>query len=400
MEIPVSLNVWQERLGGPAHPSGASDLFEREWLGSALPFTGFDMRHLVIVALTLLAAGLMLRQVGGTRKGERRTSRRSFVTLGLVLVFLFALPAAAPAEELLVTLDSPAGSRVVYIEDLYGRELDSLNFGMNRTKPFRVRTVDTDMDRSGFSVHASMGNLYLVDGNSYSWSNKVASANMSLSYPQAALNVLNARALVAPVFEAAVSGDAVCGLLGLGSGCLTSDLALADLEGAVRNVPLPVDLGDLSKLPLVPQSGDPGSFVNPHYEGVGAGDPSPGSAAPTKLRVQSGSETTDTSGMVGAVQAALSNEIAGLSAGDLIPEPALVIEIKDAVYEALNVVLTDDQALALVDDVTTQLKSLTIADVLRQSGTYLSYPVMKVDVPNQARGGQYRGTLVMTFVQS
>lgn len=327
-------------------------------------------------------------------------SRRLLTASGLGVALAMILAVAAPAQQVLVTLTNPTGSRTVYVEDILGNAMTSMDFGTGRMKPARIRVVDTDMSRTGFNVQASMSNLYLVSGSSYDYAQKIGSASVSVTYPAAALNVLNVNALVAPIFNGTLSAGAVCSLLGLLPSCLPGDLALSNLAGTLRNVTLPVNLSDLSKLPIVPQSGDAGSFTNPHYQGVGAGDPAKGSNPATQLRVISGGATTNLAGMISSVQSALSGAIAGLPTTQLVPQDTLIVAIKDAVKNALGTVLTDSQALSLVTSVTLTLNALTDNDILRQTGTYLSYPILNVAVPGTAAGGDYRGTLVVTAVQS
>ena len=42
---------------------------------------------------------------------------------------------------------------------------------------------------------------------------------------------------------------------------------------------------------------------------------------------------------------------------------------------------------------------LALADLLYQTGTYTSYPMLRVTVPEEQANGTYRGTLVVTGIQ-
>lgn len=328
--------------------------------------------------------------------------RRVLTTGALALALTMLVTVAALAQQVLVTLTNPPGTRQVFIEDLVGNPLTSLELGTSRSRAFRVRVVDTDMNRTGFTVQASMSHLYLDNGGgNYDHATRIPSSDVSIDYPTSALNVLDVGALLSPIFDGTLSISAVCTLLGiLPLACPGSDLLLSDMAGTLQNVDLPVNLANLTILPLVPQTGDTGSFTFPSYLGVGSGDPSPGADPATKIRVLSGAETTDIAGMLAGVESVLSGLVSGLPADQVVPQDVLILAIKDAVLDALGITLTDALALELVDDVATTLQSLTIGDLLRQTGTYLSYPILKVNVPGTAAGGNYGGTLVVTAVQS
>lgn len=387
--IPISLEVPVAGTRPPASP----DVGHPE---SPLPFTGGAILVFAAFGIALMAGGGALRRV---RKRPRRSEHRR-VGVAVAALLALSVAGAASAADVTVSLTNATGSRTVYVENVTGSQLTSIDFGRSRSKPFRVRVVDSNMARTGFTVQASMGNLYRVAGDSYAWDEKIASQNLSLSYPGAALNVLDPAVVVAPVFDGTLSITAVCGVLGiLPAACPASDIALDDLPGMVRDVTLPVDLNDLSKLPLVPQSGTPGPFTNPHYSGIGAGDTSPGTSTPTALNVLSGN-TTNLSSLLSITQSRLQNQIDGMTQTQLVPQDTLVVAIKDGVKAALGAVLTDEAAVSLVDDVTLALESLTGANITGISGTYLSYPILDVIVPAQATGGDYRGTLIVSSIQS
>lgn len=376
-QIPVSLEVGSRGTADPA---------------SALPRTGLDIAILLGLAALLLAFGYLLTRI--RLQGGTKMSRRFVSVTALTAALLLAAAVAAPASEVTVSLSNPPGSRTVYVEDLLGNPLDSLDFQTGRSLPFRVRVVDADMFRNDFDVQSSMSNLYLADGESYAWEEKIDSARVRLSYSASALNVVDVKAFVSPIFD--ITGTTLCGLLGKLPG--DPSCAINDLEGKWQNLVLPVDLSDLSGLPLLPQTGESGPFTDPNYSGIGDGDPNePGSWSATQLRVMSGG-AVDTAAVIANVQSRLSTDLSGLGADEVVDPAVLTTAIQQMlgpVYDTLNAA----QLQALIDDLNWTLNDLTGLDVERQSGTYFAYPIINVDVPGDAATGTYRGTLVLTFTQ-
>lgn len=379
--IPVSLEVpGATNPGGPLGP---------------LPFTGADALSTLALASFLVVTGLVLLNV---RKGAQ-VSRRVFAGIAISIVFVLGLAAAAPAEEVLVTLQNPTPARVVFVEDVLGNPLETMQFGLSRAKPFRVRVVDSTMTLDGFNVNAAMSHLYLASGSSYDWKTKIVSGNLSLGYAKTALNVLGTSVLLQPVYDAVLSAAAVCGSLGLPICPLPEDLLISDIDGVVQSVDVPVDLPGL---PLVPQAGDTGDFTNPHFAGVAAGDPNkPASWTASQIRVMSGALSANMSGVLSNLESLLETEISSLSAGDIVPEEVLAQAIMDAVNSAALPVDIDTTAAALlIDGVSLTLDAVTLDSILGQSGTYISYPILNAEVPEGTPGGEYRGTLVLTFTES
>ena len=310
-----------------------------------------------------------------------------------------ALPAGA--QQVPVTLENPAGSRVMYVEDMLGQELTSLDFGsQQRTLPFRVRVVDSDFGRSDFTVNASMSNLYLNNGGTIGdYSKKIASDQITLGSQLNPVNALDVVATVQPVIDAVTTltgaDAALCTLLGLnplgslpggGTGC---QIVVNDVVGNVQDVVVSgLPLGDL---PLVPQGPEAGNFPNAEYAvGVGAGDSSGGGAAGSQRKLIGG-DAIETAALLNALTANV--DTANLIDNDDLA--AALATVNGLVGTALN----PTQLNTVLSNTVKTVNTLTGTNILAQAGTYVSLPTLSVNVPAGADPGDYMGTLVVTGLQ-
>lgn len=321
---------------------------------------------------------------------------------GLAGLAALALPASA--SDVTLALNNPGGSRTVYVEDLLGQPLTTLDFGTTRTQPVRVRVVDTTMDRAGFQVSATMSNLYKATGtSSYDYTASIPSSAVTVGYPQVPLSMKDVSAVVTPVFDLAenVTGQTLCTSIQLVGGTVC-DISVSGVRGLRQTVTVPVDLADLTALPLVPQQGETGAFTTPNYSGIGdhSGKPDPLPTATSRRFVSGGLGTVLTT-----IQSRLATLVGATAPATSVVDAGTVTDtLRTAlgtgtggvpVFDLLS--LTDAQAL--VDGLVATLKPLVPADVVAQSGTYLSFPLLNVAVPSSAEAGDYRGTLVVTSVQ-
>jgi hypothetical protein len=308
--------------------------------------------------------------------------------------------APAHADTVTVAVDNPGGSRAVYVEDLKGASLTELRFGASRSQPFRVRVVDTNMDRSGFTVSATMTNLYKGTSTSaLDYATKITSDQLAISYLSDPLNVLNAQAVVAPLINLAgtVTGPACTTLTAAGASCVIS---IADVAAKLQSVSLPVDLSALPKLPLVPQVGETGAFTTPDYAGVGAADPAKPAIIPTatSLAVIKGL-SVDTAPVIAGVQTALNTVLVGANVNSLFESGTLTAALRGEIgpiYDTLPSSTID----AIIAALTATASAVTPSMLKAQAGTYLGFPTLNVTVPEAASKGSYFGTLVVTAIQS
>lgn len=311
-----------------------------------------------------------------------------------------AAVAPAHADNVTVAVDNPGGTRAVYVEDLKGAPLTELSFGASRSQPFRVRVVDTNMDRSGFTVSATMTNLYKGPSSSaVDFTTKIASQNLGITYLPDPLNVLNAQAVVAPLIHLAgtVTGPACAALTTAGVSCA---IDIAAVAAKLQTVSIPVDLNALPKLPLLPQVGETGPFTTPDYAGVSASDPGKPSSPPaaTSLPVVKGL-TVDTDAMIAVVKQSLDTALATANVGSLFEPGTLNASLRSAIGPTYDS-LPSGQVDAIVAALTASANALTPSMLKAQAGTYLSFPSLNVTVPEAAPKGSYFGTLVVTAIQS
>lgn len=309
-----------------------------------------------------------------------------------------ATTAPAGADEVTVSITNPGGSRTLYVENVLGQPLTSLDFGTGRSQPFRVRVVDSTMDRSGFQVLTTMSNLYKVSGPSYDWAATIASSDVSVAYPPNPLNLLNPGAVVVPVYDMTetLTGALCTTVQTLGGSC---SIVMSGVEGLRQTVDLAVDLADLSSLPLIPQTGETGAFASSDYAGIGADDPNkPGSFTPTNRRVISGVVSTASTTLT-SVSAALQALVTGQPASSLVDGDVLAGALRSALTGPVYDALLPSEVDAIIAGLQHVVRAVTAADIVGQSGTYLSYPKLDVNVPTATSPGSYQGTLVVTAVQ-
>ncbi len=306
---------------------------------------------------------------------------------------------SASADNVAVSVNNPGGSRTLYVESMLGQPMTSLDFGASRSQPFRVRVVDSSMDRAGFTVSATMTNLYRADGSTLDFDTMIPSANLSLGYATSPISIKDVSALVQPVFDltATIDGPLCDTLKALGASCV---IDLQDVTGKLQTVKLPVDPSDLPSLPLVPQVGDSGSFDNPAYSGVAATAPKPADApGATSKRLVQGT-AVDTAAVLDKIGTAVTLATSSMKLEDKVDTATVTALLRDALTAEVFDTLSDAQVQELLSGLKATLNALAPADVLGQSGTYLSFPKLNISVPTGSAKGEYKGTLVVTGLQS
>lgn len=329
---------------------------------------------------------------------RRRLWGAALTGLAGVVLAAATLPGPASASEVTVALNNPGGSRTLFVEDLLGQPLTTLDFGTMRSQAFRVRVVDSTMDRSGFQVLTSLSNLYLVSGSSHDWTTSIPSSSVAVNYPPNPLNLLNPQAVVTPVYDMTetVTG-ALCTTITAAGGSCT--IAMSAVDGLRQTVSLATDLADLSSLPLIPQMGETGAFTAPDFAGIGADDPAkPASFAPTNRKVISGAVNTAASTLT-SVTTALQSLVAGQPATSLVDAATLASSLRTALGAAVYDALLPSQVQTIMGALVATARSVTSSNIVGQSGTYLSYPKLDATVPAKQTPGSYQGTLVVTAVQ-
>lgn len=327
--------------------------------------------------------------------------RKSMLVSALVATSVAAIAVpAAHGDNVTVAVDNPGGSRTLYVEDLLGAPLTTLDFGSTRAQPFRVRVVDSTMDRAGFTVSAAMTNLYLDTPGGLDFTDAIASSNIAISHPANPLNLLDPEVLLAPVFDAVstVTDPLLCATLSLPVVDGACSISMADIQGVLQSVALPVNLSDLTALPLIPQGSEVGAFDEPAYEGLAANAPQPPGAPPATSRQMLKGNVSATTDTMATVDAALAGALAAQDLTDMIDTGTMTAALRDALGVAYDT-LTATQIQGILDATVATVQALVPADLLAQSGTYLSLPLLSVTVPADATAGVFRGTLVVTGLQ-
>jgi hypothetical protein len=317
---------------------------------------------------------------------------------GGLLAGVAAAGLPASASQVTVALDNPGGSRTLYVEDLLGQPLTTLDLGTARSQAFRVRVVDTTMDRTGFEVMSSMSNLYKADGQGYDFGTTIPSKKVWVDYGLDPVNAQGVAAVVTPLYNlSATVPQPLCGVLtSLGGSCTIS---MSSVEGVRQALPVDVDLSALPGLPLVPQMGETGTYDSPDYAGIAANDPAkPAQVSATTKRVLSGDVGVSQT-LLDALKAALDAKVAGTPVGDLVSEGTLTTGLRNAVGGSVYDSLTAGQVQGLIDLLNASALAPLLANVVAQTGTYLSFPNLHVTVPTGTPAGAYKGTLVVTAIQ-
>lgn len=332
-----------------------------------------------------------------------RKFRKIAAGVAAITAAAVGMPASAQTTPVDVTLENPAGSRVLYVEDMTGGNLASsgLAFGRNRSMPFRVRVADSAFNRQSFSVSATMTNLYLDQNGALSYSNVIPSSAVELDR-QAGVNAFDVKALVQPLVDTVttVTDPLLCATLGVtvvNGGC---SLTTTGVVGKVQELTVPVNTSDLGNLPLLPQANEVGAFTNAEYGTgtAGADDPAKaGKPTPTPRTLITGAPVADT-----VVLDGLNSTLDGIgttvaSRTDLVSDDAVLAALQQK-YAALSGVLTS-VLTGLLATTTATAQDLVPAQILSQTGTYVSLPKLDVAVPSTAAPGDYRGTLVVTALQ-
>lgn len=327
--------------------------------------------------------------------------RISIPAAGVAALAVAASVVPASAADVTVAVSNPGGTRTMYVEDLLGQQLTTLDFGATRAQPFRVRVVDSTMDRSGFSVSATMTNMH-VDSGGLQWAKKLDSANLSISSATNPLNVANVTASVQPLVDtvSTITDTTICSTLGLVmtvlNGVNACRVNVTGLTGNLQSaVPVTVNLADLTNLPLLPQAPEAGAFTNPDYAGVTSSDPNkPSTFTATPRRMIAGS-VVSTSTVRSALKAALDTD----PRSDLVPDNTVTTGLRNTVGLTWDL-LTSAQVTTVLNATVATVQDLLPEQVRAQTGSYMSFPVLNVNVPADAPKGDYRGTLVVTGLQS
>lgn len=323
---------------------------------------------------------------------HRRTITAA-AALAVAGVAAVAAPAGAQVGDVNVTLDTGGGSRTMVVQDLAGQPLTDIAFGDAHDKPFRVKVQDTTMTPTGFSVSAQMTNLYPEVSGVLQAAGLIPSGNLRIDPALHPLDVEGVVARVQPLVDVVLTPAALDPLCVVLTPLLGScQVTLTDLTAKVQSVPVTVDLNALSGLPLVPGSSGNGGFTVPAYTTASPDKPDSPPAA-TSITLLDGSPNV-AAPFLTALTTLTQTVVGALPLTDVVDQSTLISAVRTVVPT-----LTDSQIVALLGSPATKtVEALTPAQILAQTGTYTSYPVLSVGVPANQANGVYKGTLVVTGV--
>jgi hypothetical protein len=333
-----------------------------------------------------------------------------------------------------VTLTGLGGTRQFAVETLAGTELTGLNLGTGGSQPFRTHVTDTTFANlsQGYTVSATMSNLYLNNGTGHDWAVKVPSSDVSLAYatnPLSALGLsvtdLPKLSLTGTLASCANLPSTVQTVLGLSSlgvplASLTDLVAVTNLctalgagvpvtstiDGIARTVS--PTLTSLLDLPTALTGAEAGAFTSPAFAGtVGAADPAAsGAAAATPRRIMTGTPGL-TAGLTTALTSALNSALTGVpltSVNDAGARTTLTAAVSTLQTGALSTlgnaiaVLSAAKQVALLNTLTSTLVTPVLGDIQTVDGQYFGFPILHA-TPSTPVPGTYDGTLTVTFVQ-
>lgn len=341
-------------------------------------------------------------------------SKATKIAVGAAVLALTVAAVPAPADdEVDVSLENEGGTRTLFVENLTGDPLGSVDFGSRHPdKPYRVRVLDEEFPFADapFAVDTTMSHLYLVDGEGHDLDTEIRSDNLSVGFVTD-VATLDLGVIVDPVFDlvADIEGDLCDALTALGIPCL---IELDDVEGLPTSTDDlgidPLDVADtLDGLPLVPAIPGPGgSFDTADFPGFTAGDDTDADfgAVPTSHTVLEGSEGVPDD-LLAAMYAALEDLAATGGATAVIDEDVLLGALLEELGEDAFTLLATTEGLTgdtLLDDVVSELVADVdelLSEITSLIGAYLSFPFLSAEVPAETPVGTYEGIHTVTLIQ-
>lgn len=324
---------------------------------------------------------------------KTRRARVGFGLLTLMVIGTFAA-ASAGAVDVGVTLAGGAGTRDVFVRDaLDQNDLTAINFGDSHAQAFTVRVNDDAFDHSPFTVSAQMTNLYVFDGVDWILDEQdappIASANLSISSIDGVDGSATAAVLQPIVDLTANITGVLCTTLGLGASPCT--INLNDVTGsAISVVP--------SGLPIVPQAPEADNFELPAYTADAPDKPADPTTWDdgTSLRLLAGDLNLDVTfldALVSQAQAAVDSALGATGITAVVDTTTLQTALDE------QTTLTGALISTLLADATVVWEATVGSiDIVSQTGSYRSNPVLNVTVPGGATAATYKGTLVITGI--
>jgi hypothetical protein len=346
----------------------------------------------------------------------RLSSKWAAVGAGSLAAMVFAVPAHATSQSgsVVISLNTSGPSsagRTLLLYDTAGQPLSALDLSSG-TKSFVAEVLDSSYGLAGFTVQASMSNLYGYNNGTWSCTASIPSSSVSIATPSSLLDLSGLGSSLTPKFVVNGNLSSVLGslvtTLGLSTATVTNaavtglgqTLSQSQLAGGATGQIIGSQLSTLAgDLPVQLLAGSGGAFANPAADPTGANCGQSGSSA-TQVGVMNGVSNT----------AGLNSDLSGVLSQ--LPSQSATTYITDGYMDSNSVVSAVATALgipinllspftsAIENTLTVSLASTPLTSGLTtESGTYASSPAMTVNttgVPN----GSYRGTLTITEVDN
>lgn len=323
----------------------------------------------------------------------------------------FALPAAASQSgSVTVTLNTtgPAESgRTLLLYDTSGQPLSSLDLSTG-TRSFVAEVVDNSNSLTGYTVQASMSNLYGYNGGNWSCTATIPSSAVSISTPPALLDASGVASTITPEFQVTGSlTNALSNLTGLNlSSESVTDAVVTGLSQALTEAYLAAgNTGQLigstlttvnPGLPIQINAGVGGAFATPAADPSGAncGQTGPGTAVPVMTGL---AHETDLVSDLQALLSKLPNQSAATLIGNgYLDSNSVISSVATALGVPINLISSD--ASAIENALTVSLASTPLESALdTETGSYAASPAVTVDTSG-VPDGSYRGTMTITEV--
>lgn len=344
-----------------------------------------------------------------------KLTARKFAVVGASAAMLALLSGPAYGAGVNVTYSSgaPAGGRTLTLQDTKGNDLTTAGLDLSSgSNNFIAKVVDTNYADKGFTVEATMSNLYEYDSSTgnYTCGTMVPSSAVTLSSP-GGLEISGVGLNVTPNFI-------LSGSLPAGSLVSTLDSSNGQIQGVAQTLTQSQILGAansgtlygtalagvLSELPVQVSTPVGGPFTSPAADPPGAScGVTATNATPTSVPVMT---ATTPAGLLTDVQNALTSALNGspatvanlITAGYLDPTAVqnLLLTVTGLPLSVLQPLLP-----SLESTLTGALNSVTpvVPVDTTQSGTYSSDPAVAVNTSGIG-AGSYKGLMTITLMDS
>ncbi|HWE55999.1 MAG TPA: hypothetical protein VG435_10820 [Acidimicrobiales bacterium] len=343
----------------------------------------------------------------------RSRAKVAVVGAGLLAAVAFAVPAhASQSGSVTISLNTsgPVAGRTLLLYDTSGQPLSTLNLSSG-TNSFVAEVQDSNESLSGFTVEASMSDLYGYDAGSWSCSAVIPSSAVSIDAPTPLLDINGLGSTLTPAI--AVTGNLTTVLgpllttLGLGSAVVTDapvtglvqTLSQGQVAGGNTGQIVGSTVSSLaSDLPIQLASGGTGTFDEPAADPTGANCGQSGASA-KYVNIMKG--TANAAGLVTDLQGVLSalpnTSVATLISNGYLDSNSVISAVASALDIPIN--LLSPYTTSILNLLTASLSTSAplVSGLTSSTGNYASSPALSVNttgVPN----GSYRGTLTITEV--